>query len=87
VEIICYLLDAFLIAVFLRIILTWFPITPGGAMAQAFSVLYTITEPVMGPLRRIIPPIGGAIDISPIIIIFGIQIITGAILNCGVGLL
>jgi len=31
--------------------------------------VYRVTEPVLGPLRRIIPPIGN-IDISPIVAIF-----------------
>ena len=86
-QIICFLLEAFLIALFVRIILSWFPIQPGGFMAQAFSVLYTVTEPVLGPMRRAIPPIGGAFDVSPLILIIGIQIVSGAILGCGRGLL
>ena len=86
-DLLCYLLDAFVIAVFVRIILTWFPLQPGGAMAQVFSVLYTVTEPVMGPLRRVVPPVGGMLDISPLIIIFGVQIFKGLILGCRVGLL
>lgn len=36
--------------------------------------LEKLTEPVMEPIRRFIPPIGG-IDITPIIVIFGIMIL------------
>jgi YggT family protein len=35
-----------------------------------FSFTYTITEPVLGPVRRVMPTIG-PIDISPIVVIFG----------------
>lgn len=75
---ICALLNLYLYCVFARIILSWFPITPGGAMAQVFSFLYTITEPVLGPIRRMIPPIGGfGLDLSPIVVIFGVRILSG----------
>jgi len=77
---ICTLLQLYLYCVFARIILSWFPIAPGGVMAQIFGFLYTITEPVLGPIRRMIPPIGGfGLDLSPIVVIFGVQIISGII--------
>ncbi|MCU1376199.1 MAG: hypothetical protein JWO68_3485 [Actinomycetia bacterium] len=85
VDILCYALSAYLVAVFGRIILSWFPIEPGTTMAQIFSFLYAITEPVLGPLRRIIPPAGG-FDLSPIVVLLGIQIIQSLVLNCRVGL-
>ena len=81
----CLVLDLYFIALFARIILSWFPIRPGTTMAQAFSFLYTITEPLLGPVRRAIPPIGGALDISPIIVIFGFQILARVLFRCNVG--
>ena len=74
--IICRLLDLYLLAVFARIILSWFPLAPGGIAAQLFSFLYSITEPVLGPIRRAIPSIG-MFDLSPIIVIFGVRIVAG----------
>jgi YggT family protein len=83
--IVCNLLGLYLIALFARILLSWFPSRGDGAMATIQSALFTITEPVLGPLRRVIPPVGGSsfrIDLSPIIVLFGIQIIQRAI-GCG----
>ena len=80
--IICKLLQLYLILVFARIILSWFPVRPGTAMAQVFSVLYSVTEPVLGPIRRALPPVRmGAMgfDLSPIIVIIGVQILSGII--------
>jgi YggT family protein len=74
------LLQLYVFAIFGRIILSWFPIEPGGAMATIFSVLYRITEPVLGPVRRILPPMGG-FDISPIIVILALELIGGSIVN------
>jgi YggT family protein len=82
---VCSLLNLYLILLFARIILSWFPVSPGGAMAQVFSILYTVTEPVLGPVRRAIPPIGMGgmgFDLSPIIVIFGVQILERVVFGC-----
>ena len=82
---VCSLLNLYLILLFARIILSWFPVSPGGAMAQVFSFLYTVTEPVLGPVRRAIPPIGMGgmgFDLSPIIVIFGVQILERVVFGC-----
>ena len=83
-EVFCSLITLYLVALFARIILSWFPLQPGGAMASIFSILYQVTEPVLGPVRRIIPPIGMGIDLSPIIVIFGLQILAQLLFGCQV---
>ena len=85
-DILCYALSAYLIVVFARIILSWFPIQQGTALAQIFTFLYAVTEPVLGPVRRAIPPIGGGLDVSPIVVLIGIEIIQSLVLGCNVGL-
>ncbi len=62
------------IVLLVRIILTWIPHNPQNPAA---TFLYKITEPVLEPVRRIIPAIGG-IDISPIIVFFGLGFIQRA---------
>ena len=45
-------------------------------------MLYALTEPVLGPLRRAIPPVrigGMGLDLSPLIVFFGINILMGFI--------
>jgi YggT family protein len=45
-----------------------------------YGFLYAITEPVLGPLRRLIPPVGiggMGLDLSPTIVLFGLFILTG----------
>ena len=71
------LIQIYILAIFARILLSWFPLSPGGPMASVFSFLYTITEPVLGPLRRVIPPLGG-FDLSPIVALIGLQLVAGA---------
>ena len=79
---ICRLLDAYLIVMFARIILSWFPIEPGSGLASVYGFLYSITEPVLGPIRRVIPPMGMGgmgLDLSPLVVFFGISILRSAI--------
>jgi YggT family protein len=88
-SIICALANLYLIAIFGRIILSWFPPNPGGGAVNSLRVfLDGITEPVLGPLRRAIPPIalgGMALDLSPILVIIGLRVLTGIL--CGPGIL
>lgn len=41
---------------------------------EIYNFLMRITEPVLAPVRKVIPPIGG-IDISPIVILIGFQFV------------
>lgn len=58
----------FVFAVFIRSILSWFPVAPGSPVNQIKSALDQITEPVLGPLRRYLPRLG-YMDISPMVAI------------------
>lgn len=68
VSILVYILQ---FAILGRAVLSWFPIDPRSPLV---SVLNEITEPVLGPLRRVVPRIG-MIDISPMVAIFLLYII------------
>jgi YggT family protein len=72
------LLNLYLIVLVARAVLSWFPLSPGSPLAPVASFLYTITEPVLAPLRRVIPPMGG-FDISFIVVFFAIEIINSRI--------
>ena len=78
----CRLLDAYLIIMFARIILSWFPISPNSGAATIYGFLYSITEPVLAPIRRVIPPMGMGgmgLDLSPLVVFFGISILRSVI--------
>jgi YggT family protein len=45
---------------------------------QAFS---TITAPILTPLRKWIPPIGGSLDITPMLAVFGLFFIRNITLS------
>ena len=77
-SIIAYLLNVYLLILFVRIVLSWFPIQDGTFLASVMRVLYSLTEPVLAPLRAVLPPVrmgGAALDLSPMVLIFGILIL------------
>lgn len=64
------LLLAYIVAIVLVIIGSWVPLAPDGPAHRAFVGLRRVTDPVLEPLRRVIPPVGGMIDLSPTIVLF-----------------
>jgi YggT family protein len=78
VRLVCALLQVYFIVLVARIILSWFPVQPGTSLASIVSIIYDLTEPVLGPFRRIIPSVG-MIDISPIVVFFALGILQRAI--------
>lgn len=75
---ISWLLNAYVIVIFVRIVLSWFPIQPDSPMATVYRFVYALTEPVLGPVRRVVPGIGFGgmgLDLSPMIVIFGLYLI------------
>lgn len=65
------LIGLYEIALLIRIVLSWVPHNPYN---QAVRFLYRITDPVLIPIRKLIPPLKG-IDFSPVIVFFGLDII------------
>ena len=61
------------IAIIVRVVLTWISYRPGAWYAR-WS--FRLTEPFLGPLRRLIPSIGG-MDITPILAWFGLTLLEG----------
>jgi YggT family protein len=64
------LLEIYLLLMFARALLSWFSSSTSPALAKINAVLIKITEPVLKPIQKIIPPIriGGAyLDLSILI--------------------
>ncbi|MEL6985490.1 MAG: YggT family protein [Actinomycetota bacterium] len=57
-----------------RAILSWFPIGIESPIRPVADFLHRVTEPVLAPIRSVLPPLGG-IDLSILIVIFGIRLI------------
>lgn len=78
-EILRLIITLYIVAIFLVIIGSWFPIEPGSPVSRLFASLRRITDPVLDPIRRVIPPVGGVLDLSPTIVIILLYVIRGLI--------
>jgi len=77
-SLLCRLLQLYVLILFVRIVLSWFPIAPGGVMESIYRLLFAVTEPLLRPLRGLLPPVrlgAAALDLSPILLFVGIAII------------
>jgi YggT family protein len=73
VEVLSLLLQIYSYILLARALISWIPnLDPSNPVVQ---ILYQITEPVLEPIRRLIPPIGGMIDISMLVAFFAIIIL------------
>lgn len=73
-----YAAQLFLLCLLGHIVLSWFPPSGPGPLETIRRVLFRITEPVLGPLRAIIPPVrlgGMALDLSPLIVFIALEIL------------
>ena len=69
----CDLIQIYIIVLIVRALFSWFP-PPSGGLATFYRILLDLTEPVLAPLRRVIPPIG-MFDISFIVLIVFLSIV------------
>jgi YggT family protein len=69
-ELISLFLNVLLFSILVQVIISW--INP-GTYNPAVSLLYSLTEPVLRPCRRLIPPLSG-IDLSPLVALLAIQL-------------
>ena len=74
-----YLLSLYIWVFIIAALLSWFPTTnPSGGLAATRRVLYGLTEPVLRPIRQILPRprVGGVgIDFSVLVAIILLEII------------
>jgi YggT family protein len=81
-HIIILVIEAYVIVLVARALLSWVPVRPGSPVTGITRVLDKITEPVLRPVRRILPPIragGMGIDLSIIIVIVVAEILVSVL--------
>jgi YggT family protein len=73
VSLLTLLLEAYLIVILIRVVFSWispFPTNPISRLA------WRLTEPVLAPIRRTLPPMSG-IDLSPLVVWLVVIILLG----------
>lgn len=69
--------------VIIRCILSFIPHNPGIGI---FRFVYEVTEPVMGPFRRLVPSAGG-LDFSPIVVLLVLELVRRLVMAVVIGLI
>lgn len=83
-DVLAYIIEAYVIVLIARALLSWFPTHPGSPLSHLVHALDTITEPVLRPIRRILPPVGVggmAIDLSILIVVIVAQVVVVPLLR------
>ena len=77
-NILAYVVEAYVVVLIARALLSWLPARPGTALYRIVHVLDSITEPVLRPIRRVLPPIragGMGIDLSIIVVVIVAELV------------
>jgi YggT family protein len=72
-QVVCLFVTVLTIAIFVRAIMSWFNLDPYNPLVQ---LLGQITDPIIEPIRRIMPRLG-MIDLSPLVAIIVLRIVGG----------
>lgn len=78
VRVVVDVIQLYIVLLFARLVLSWFPLDPWSRLARFVRVLARVTDPVLTPIRRVMPPLrfgGTAIDLSPIVLFFALEIV------------
>lgn len=72
------LITVLTVAILIRALLTWIPnLDTSNPLVR---LLVQITDPILQPARRLIPPVGG-MDLSPIVVILALQLLQRLLLQ------
>jgi len=61
--------------ILIYVILSWFP-NKTGVLAEIDSVFEKLCDPFLKIFKKLIPPIGGMVDITPIIAVFALYLVS-----------
>jgi YggT family protein len=85
-DLICTLIDVYVLVIIIRLFMSWVPPTPGTTYQTIYDGFVTVTEPVLAPVRAILPPLNlGSmpLDLSPLLVIVGFRLLARIICEGG----
>lgn len=77
------IVQALIWVIIIRVLLSWFSAGAGGTLRSIINVLDQIVEPILAPLRRVVPSVG-MFDITPmvaVLLLFGIRQVLALLLR------
>ena len=74
------LCNAYTTIIFIYVIMSWIPHS-SGIVGDVYRVLGKICDPYLNLFKRLIPPIGGMVDVTPIIALLVLQFVVRLIVG------
>jgi YggT family protein len=65
------LLDLYSLVLLASVVLSWVQLSEDNAFVK---IVRQLTDPVLGPVRKVVPPVGG-FDLSPVIVILALNLL------------
>ena len=75
------LLDLYSLVVLGAVVVSWLQLPPSNPIV---TLLGTMTEPLLAPIRRILPGMSG-LEFSPLVLLFGLRLLRGVLLTATLG--
>jgi YggT family protein len=67
------LIDLYSLIIVAAVVVSWINVPRDH---PAVRLLHQLTEPVLAPVRKILPPMGG-MDFSPLVVLIGLRVLAG----------
>jgi len=77
-NVVCALLLAYIATLAVRAVMSWFPPPQSSFLAQVQRAVVDLTEPVLAPVRRLMPA-SGPLDFSFLLVMFLLMIVTSTL--------
>jgi YggT family protein len=68
-RLIATLIDLYSLVILVAVIMSWLPVNRRSLL---WTTVQGLTEPVLAPIRRVLPPMGG-LDLSPMVLLIALQ--------------
>ena len=75
------LANAYTMVIFVYVLMSWIPNVTSGVVGQVYRALGTLCDPYLDLFKRFIPPIGGIVDVTPIIALLVLQFVVRLIVG------
>ena len=73
--------NAYTTIIFVYVIMSWLPNVTTGIVGQVYDILGKICDPYLNLFKKLIPPIGGVVDVTPIIALLVLQFVVQLIVR------
>ena len=73
INLIAQLANAYSMIIFVYVMMSWLPNTQNGVVGDIYRALGMLCDPYLDLFKKFIPPLGGMVDISPILALLVLQ--------------